>query len=144
MKHLFLITLLGFAVNCGGGSSVPNAPASDELHADIIVRPAPDSPVIEITFYRDIVEMLNGKQNKGFGKSVVAVYDPEFNGQPMTNTTNLSGQPIYKISSTNTKANNIITASVGGKKYQGSTILETKQINNMITITLSAVDAGGS
>ena len=140
MKLIILLTLFFLAVACGSGSYNANSADPDELRADIIIRPAPNQPVIEITFYRDISEAVNGKTNKGFGKNVVAVYDPLFNGVAMTNTTNLSGQPIYKTDVGNTKASNVITASVGGKRFETTTMLETKMINKMVTVTMALVE----
>jgi hypothetical protein len=104
MKLIFLMTFFFLAAACGSSGSNANSSDGDELRADILIRPAPDQPVIEITFYRDISEVVNGKTNKGFGKNVVAVYDPLFNGIAMTNATNLSGQPIYKTDVANVKA----------------------------------------
>ncbi len=97
--------MLFLAAACWSGANSANSSEGEELHADIIIRPAPNQPVIEITLYRDISEAVNGKTNKGFVKNVVAVYDPMFNGIAMTNATNLSGQPIYKVDGDPGKSN---------------------------------------
>ena len=144
MKLIVLLTLLFLTAACGFSGSNANSFDGDELLADILIRPAPDQPVIEITFYRDISEVINGKTNKGFGKNVVAVYDPLFNGIAMTNATNLSGQPIYKTDVANVKASNIITATVGGKTFEASVLLEPGKINNMRTVSLFPVEKSGS
>ena len=144
MKLFVLLTLLILAAACGPAANKADDTGGDELMADIIIRRALSQSVIEITFYRDAVEDVNGKTNKGFGKSVVSVQDPLFNGAAMTNATNLSDQPIYKTDAGNAKATNVITASVGGKTFETTTMLETKLINKMTTVTLSKVEKGGS
>lgn len=144
MKLTILFALLILAFGCGSGTNKPVTADSDELMADILTRSAGNKTIIEITFYRDLAEDVNGKTNKGFGKSVVSVQDPLFNGAAMTNATNLSDQPIYKTDAGNAKATNVITASVGGKTFETTTMLETKLINKMTTVTLSKVEKGGS
>ena len=144
MKLIILLTLLLAAGACGTAANNANSTEADELRADIIIRPAPNQPVIEITFYRDIAEAVNGKTNKGFGKNVVAVDNPLFNGSAMTNATNLSGQPIYRIDLANTKASNVISATIGGKTFEASTMLEPKLINKMVSVVMSPVEKGGS
>ena len=144
MKLTILFALLILAFGCGSGTNKPVTADSDELMADILTRSAGNKAIIEITFYRDLAEDVNGKTNKGFGKSVVSVQDPLFNGAAMTNATNLSDQPIYKTDAGNAKATNVITASVGGKTFETTTMLETKLINKMTTVTLSKVEKGGS
>jgi hypothetical protein len=144
MKLIVLLTIFFLTAACGSSGSNANSSDGDELRADILIRPAPDQPVIEITFYRDISEVVNGKTNKGFGKNVVAVYDPLFNGIAMTNATNLSGQPIYKTDVANVKASNTITATVGGRTFEASVLLEPGRINNMRTVSLFPVEKVGS
>lgn len=144
MKLIISLTLLFIAAACGPATNKGDNADTDELLADIMIRPAPNQPVIEITFYRDIVEVVNGKTNKGFGKNVVAVDDPQFNGVAMKAATNLSGQPIYKADVGGVKAANVITASVGGKRYEITTMLETKLIDKMTTVSLSPREKGGS
>lgn len=108
----------------------------EEVMADILVRASGDTPLIEITFYTPISEILNGKENKGFGKNVIAVQDPQFNGSPLTAATNLSGQPVYRIGIDKAAARNTVTATVNGKQFEGSTIIETKMVNKMTTVAL--------
>ncbi len=140
MKLVILLTLLFLAAACGAGSNNANSADADELRADIIIRPPPNQPIIEITFYRDIADALNGKTNKGFEKNVVAVDNPIFNGAAMTNATNLSGQPFYKIDLGNPKASNVITATVNGKTFEASTMLEPRMVNKMVSVVMSPVE----
>ena len=145
MKLTILFALLILAFGCGpaANNNKPDTEASDELMADILTRSAGNQTTIEITLYRDLAEILDGKINKGFGKNVVAVENPQFNGVEMTPATNLSGQPIYKAEMANAKASNVVTATLSGKRFEGSTMLETRLVNKMTTVTLAPVEKSG-
>lgn len=142
MKLIILLTILFITSACGPDTAKVDEAASDELLADILIRPAANQSVIEITFYRDLAEVLDGEVQKGFGKSVVAVEDSQFNGVRMSPASNLSNQPIYKIVSGGVKAANVITVTVGGKKYETTTMLDPNRINKMMTVTLFTVEKG--
>lgn len=137
MKYLFLFLFALALVGCGSSPEAANtAQAETELMADIIIRPAPNQSAVEITFYYPISEIVNGKESKGFGKKVIAVEDPKFNDTPLTPAMNLANQPIYKSDVSKAVAMNVISATVNGRRYEGSTMLETKMINRMTTIEL--------
>lgn len=122
------------AVN--GSKPEPRDEKADEVRADVLVRSGGGSSAIEITFYTPISEILNGKENKGFGKNVIAVQDPRFNGTPLTQATNLSKQPFYKTDISKAVAQNVISATVKGKPYEGTTMLELHGGNKMTTLVL--------
>lgn len=135
IKWASIIILLAGIAACGSKPSTPTEQKTDEIMADILVRSG-GKPTVEITFYTPISEIVNGKENKGFGKNVIAVQDPQFNGSPLTAGTNLSGQPIYKIGVDNAAARNVISATVNGKLYEGTSIIEIKMMNKMTTMVL--------
>lgn len=132
---LILTLLLGVYACEKKPSRPPTENKAEEVVADILVRSG-EKPSIEITFYTPISEIVNGKENRGFGKNVIAVQDPQFNGTPLTAATNLSNQPMYRIGADKAAARNIISATVNGKLYEGTTILETKLMNKMTTVIL--------
>lgn len=141
MKLIIFLALL-FTVACGANSNKTAEPAVEDLHADILLRPAPNQPIIEITFYRNMA--VNGQTNGGSGKNVIAVDAPSFNGVAMISAVNLSGQPIYKTDAVNLKPGNVVTASVGGHQFQASVMLELRLVNKMTTVTFSEVAKFGS
>ncbi len=138
MKLIFLLALLIIGFACGSTKETNETQApNDELRADVLVRTTDGKREIEITFYRAASVAPGNKMNETSGKNVVAVDDPQFNGTAMTMATNLSGQPIYKVEPINMKAENVIKASVGGRTYEGKTMLETRLNSKMTTVFLS-------
>ncbi|MEO7672613.1 MAG: hypothetical protein ABIU09_00875 [Pyrinomonadaceae bacterium] len=145
MKIIFLLALLFIGVACGSTQEIKQQQTpNDELRADVLVRSTDGKSLIEITFYRATAVAPGNRTNEGSGKNVVAVFDPLFNGVAMTTATNLSGQPIYRVEPGSTKAENVITASIGGQTYEGKTLLETKLKNKMTTVFLNPVRKSGS
>ncbi len=136
LRWLPILLFVLASVGCASKPAAPLKSEPSELMADILVRPGGEVPSIEITFYTPISEILNDKESKGFGKKVVAVQNAQFNGSPLTEETNLSKQPIYKIGADKAAARNVISANVEGKLFESTTMLETKLMNKLTSIVL--------
>lgn len=142
IKLLSIAVLLSLLAACGGGKSsnaAVNTAAHDPnepLMADVLVHTVDGKPTIDVTFYWPISEVLGGKENKGFGKQVVAVGDPKFNDATLEQIQNLSGQPMYRTGTGGVIAQNVIGATVGDRRFEGESIIYTDTMGRMITVTL--------
>lgn len=139
MTRIVLIGLFVLLIqSCGSTKPAPVKPDQkiEDVMADVLVRPGEGKASIEITFYTQISEIVDGKENKGFGKNVIAVEDPKLNGHPLMSGTNLSNQPVYKTDVSKTVAQNVISATINGKQFEGTTMIETQMMNKMTTVAL--------
>lgn len=49
---------------------------------------------VQVTFYRDITEVVDGQEKKDFGKSVIAVDKPHINGVKMQESVDDIGRKL--------------------------------------------------
>jgi hypothetical protein len=80
LKFMSLFLILA---NIFGCSTQKKSEPDDSIFADVIVKKAGDKFTAQFMFYRSISEILNGRENKGFGKSPVVVDFPQINGVEM-------------------------------------------------------------
>lgn len=138
MKSIILMIFLSFAAACGSGVNNATDPNSiDELRAYVRVVPAPNQSVIEVTFHRSLG--VNVATNTASGKNVIPVDNPLFNDVAMTASTNEAGQPIYTTDVSKAKNPNLISATIGGRTFEGRTVLGMGRKDAMTIVTMPPV-----
>lgn len=75
--------------------SKASALSDNSIFADVSVKKDGEKLTAQFIFYRQISEILNGKENKGFGRSPIIVDFPEMNGVEMKEVKNSDIQKIY-------------------------------------------------
>lgn len=139
MKLIILLISLSIVAACGSGVNNGIDPNSiDELRAHVRFVSAPNERVIEVTFYRSLTQSANTAANTESGKNVIPVDNPMFNEVAMTASTNEAGQPIYTIDARSNKNPNLVSATIGGRKFEGRTVLGIG-VNTMAFVTLVPV-----
>ena len=137
MKSLIIFLMLFALIGCGGGANTANtnaAAVTGDVRVDILVKALPEGRELEFTFHTS--QPTKPGDRTGGAKQVIQVEEAKLNGTALTPATNLSGETIYKTEGNKAKADNVVTAKINGKQYQGSTLLETALANKMTTVTL--------
>jgi hypothetical protein len=93
LKFTSLFFLLANVFACAAQKSP--APEPDQIMAEVTVKKEGEKTLARIMFYRPISEILNGRENKGFGKSPVVVDFPKINGAPMKEIEAPNVQKMY-------------------------------------------------
>lgn len=138
MKILNLTTLLFFLANAFGcHGQKPAAPPENWILADVIVKKDGGKPTAQFVFYRDISEVVDGKEIKGFGKSPVIVDFPKINGLAMKEIVNKEivnkdAPKLYLAEIENTAQDYTITFSRKDGEYQAVIRIDPNDLSKTI------------
>jgi len=104
------------------------------LRADFSYSVAKTGREIEAIFYFSSPSASGEKTAPP--KEIVAVEDAAFNGSPMTQVTSDAGHQIYKFTQPDIAKENMVTAKLNGKVYEGKALLDVLSGNRMTSVTL--------
>lgn len=135
MKSYILVLLLFVLAGCGGKPPVVVIPANSDLKTDVLIKTGEGPRTIEVTFY--FSKPVAPGVKTGTPIQVIAVEDPTFNGEPLVAATNAAGQPVYSGENLQTKPENLVSAKLNGKEYEGKLITQTTLPNKSATAVMS-------
>ncbi len=98
-------------------NAVPAEEPAAEIFASIQVKHAGKQFLVEIIFFTDISEIVNGKVNRGFGKNIREVGNPNFNGKAIKGIADEFKHTTYSLETDKLLKKNTITFSFEAKDY---------------------------
>jgi hypothetical protein len=113
---LFFITLAG----CGSEKPKIAIPPDSDLKTEMMFQGSGASRTIEVSFYFSKPVAPGVKTEPMI--EVIPVEDARFNDTPLTEGTNAAGRITYTAPDLVVKSENVITAKLNGKPYEGRVI----------------------
>lgn len=131
LKLMSVFVLLANLFSCSAQKKTEAFP----FGADVIIKKDGEKIVGQFNFYSPISEILNGKENTGFGKSPLVVNFPKLNGVEMTEKKVNDSYKVYlaDIESLNDK-DYTITFSRKDGEYQGILHLTENDLGKNVTV----------
>ncbi len=102
--------------------------------ADVLINKNGEKIVAQFMFYLPISEILNGKENHGFGKSPVIVEFPKLDGIAMTEKKSTDSIKIYIAEIDSFGKDHIVTFSRKDGEYQGILHLTENDLGKSVTV----------
>lgn len=122
MKSCILALLLFALASCGATPQVV-IPANVDLKTDVSFKRGPDARTIEVTFYFSNPVAPGEKTEPTL--EVIPVEEARFNGELLTRSTNEAGRPIYTAENLEVGLENLISARLNGRLYEGKILPQT-------------------
>ncbi|WP_156781947.1 hypothetical protein [Leptospira tipperaryensis] len=108
-----------------------DAEKNHSLFSDILVNKTNEKIRLEFTFYREISEILNGRENRGFGKAPLVVDFPKINGEPLIESQR-QGLKIYSIEIENVERDYTISFMRKDGLYKGVIRIDPKEPQSLL------------
>ena len=122
-----------FLTNIFGCDGTKNSePSKDSIFADVMVKKVSEKTTAQFTFYRDISEIVNGKEIKGFGKSPVVVDFPKINGAEIKQVESKDVSKIYSAEIEGVEKDYTITFSRKDGEYQSVININSNDLSKPI------------
>ncbi|RHX84166.1 hypothetical protein [Leptospira stimsonii] len=108
-------------------------PERNHIFADIRIQRENKTIRLQFSFYREISEILNGQENRGFGKSPLLVDFPKIDGNPLIETER-NGIKFYSIELIEEEKEHSISFMRKDGLYKGSFGIPQEKSQNTIQV----------
>ncbi len=115
LKFMSLFLILA---NIFGCSIQKESEPDNSIFADILVKKDGEKLTAQVMFYRPISEILNGRENKGFGKNPVVVSFPKINNVEMKQVESKDFSKIYSAEIESVEKDYTVTFSRKDGEYK--------------------------
>ncbi len=130
LKIMGLFLLIASLLNC----STPKKGESYPFAAEVLIKKDGEKLTAQFMFYMPISEIVNGKKNRGFGKSPIVVEFPKLNGFEMKEVQTSETKKSYLAEIENVEKDNTVTFMRKDGEYHGNFRVNESDFGKTITV----------
>lgn len=130
LKLMSIFLLIASFFNCSPQKKIESFP----FGADVIIKKDGEKIVGQFNFYSPISEILNGKENRGFGKSPLIVDFPKLNGIEMQEKKINDSYKVYLAQIESLDKDYTVTFSRKDGEYIGILHLTENDLGKNVTV----------
>ncbi len=130
LKIMSLLLLFANLFNC----STPKKTETYPFSADVLIKKDGEKLTAQFMFYAPISEILNGKENRGFGKSPLIVDFPKINGVAMKEVKTSETTKMYLAEIESAEKDYTVTFMRKDGEYQGVFRATESDLGKTITV----------